>query len=69
MDTIQKESPKIPASCLENYQQIRFLVEDEEKNTKLVEKLAGKRCEIFSVPEWKEDIHDIHGLYELSKNF
>jgi len=66
---MRKQAPDAAPELLENYQNLRFLVEEEEKNTKLLEKLAGTKYQTFSIAEWKEDIHDIHGLYALAQNF
>lgn len=63
------KSTAMPAEYRKNYENLRFLVEEEEKNTTLLEKISGTKRLVFSIPEWKEDIHDIHGLYALAQQF
>ncbi|MCO5143067.1 MAG: AAA family ATPase [Oligoflexia bacterium] len=53
----------------ENYKNIRFLVEEEEKNFKLLQELANTKQLTLSVPELETDIHDLPSLMELSEHF
>ena len=53
--------------AIENYQQLRFLVEEEEKNTTLVRELAGGNQLVRSLPELDHDVHELQGLYSLAQ--
>ena len=54
-------------SLVENYQHLRILVEEEEKNTTLVQELAGGKQLVRSLPELSHDVHDLKSLYELAQ--
>jgi anion-transporting ArsA/GET3 family ATPase len=54
-----------PASVQENYRNLRFLVEEEEKNLTLLKEMAGNRQALLTVPELEEDVHDIPSLFTL----
>lgn len=56
-----------PAFAAENYQRLRFLVEDEEKNLKLLKELAGRDRPVVTVPELEEDVHDLSSLLSLAE--
>ncbi|MGZ3693139.1 MAG: ArsA family ATPase [Bdellovibrionota bacterium] len=56
-----------PAAVAENYRNLRFVVEEEEKNLKLVKELAGKLCPVIRVPELEKDIHDLPSLLQLAE--
>jgi anion-transporting ArsA/GET3 family ATPase len=60
-----------PEAVADNYRRIRFLVEEEEKNLRLLKDLAGRgeSSPVLSVPELEEDVHDLSGLLALAKNF
>jgi anion-transporting ArsA/GET3 family ATPase len=62
---LQQFSPEIR----ENYQNLRFLVEEEEKNFTLLKKMAGKKQILLAMPELDEDIHDLPSLHQLSQHF
>lgn len=66
---IPKDWKSLDAELLENYQNLRFLVEEEEKNFTLLKKMAGKNHLLLAVPELEKDIHDLPALYELTKFF
>ena len=55
-----------PETVAENYRHLRFVVEEEEKNLKLVKELAGKRCPVIRIPEQEEDVHDLPSLLTLA---
>lgn len=58
------------AEIRENYQQLRFLVQEEEKNLTLLKELAGKRNQlIWKIPEQDEDVHDLLLLHKISQHF
>lgn len=62
-----KSAPEPVAKC---YRQLRFLVEEEEKNLTLLKELAGKGSSspsVTSVPELDEDVHDLKGLLALAE--
>jgi anion-transporting ArsA/GET3 family ATPase len=54
-----------PAAVAENYRRLRYLVEEEEKNLKLLKELARDRA-VLRVPELEEDVHDLPGLLALA---
>ena len=56
-----------PAEIKKNYQRIRFLVEEEENNLKLLKKLGNYPIKIM--PELEKDIHDIPSLRKLAEYF
>lgn len=56
-----------PAEVQENYARFRFLVEEEEKNFKLLQSMAGDGRPLISVPEMEEDVHDLPSLLALSE--
>jgi anion-transporting ArsA/GET3 family ATPase len=56
-----------PVAVAENYRHLRFVVEEEEKNLKIVKDLAGKTCPVIRVPELEEDIHDLPSLLQLAQ--
>lgn len=56
-----------PAEVQENYGRFRFLVEEEEKNFKLLQSMAGGSRPLVSVPEMEEDVHDLSMLLALSE--
>lgn len=51
----------------ENYRRLRFLVEEEEKNLRLLRELAGDKTPVLSAPELEEDVHDLPGLLSLAE--
>lgn len=55
-----------PKEVRENYQNLRFLVEEEQKNLKLLKSMSGKQI-IVSIPELDEDVHDLPSLQALSE--
>lgn len=55
-----------PEPVAQNYRRLRFLVEEEEKNLKLLKGLAGQGRPVVSVPELDEDVHDLKGLLSLA---
>lgn len=57
-----------PAAVAENYRRLRFVVEEEEKNLKLVRELAGSRCPVIRVPELDKDVHDLPSLLQLAEH-
>jgi anion-transporting ArsA/GET3 family ATPase len=58
-----------PASVQENYRRLRFLVEEEEKNLRLLKEMAGKSHPLLTIPELEEDIHDLPSLLQLAQFF
>lgn len=56
-----------PAAVQENYRNLRFLVEEEEKNFRLLKEMAGRERSLISVPEMEEDVHDLPSLLSLSE--
>lgn len=58
-----------PEPVAENYKRLRFLVEEEEKNLRLLKELAGRDRLVITAPELEEDVHDLPGLLELAKIF
>jgi len=56
-----------PAAVAENYRRLRFLVEEEEKNLKLLKELAGTDRPVITAPELEEDVHDLPGLLALAE--
>lgn len=50
-----------------NYRNFRFLVEEEEKNFKLLKQMAGAKQQLISIPELEEDVHDLSSLLALSE--
>jgi len=56
-----------PPEVAENYRRIRFLVEEEEKNLKLLKELAGRERPLIRVPELEEDVHDLSSLLALAE--
>jgi anion-transporting ArsA/GET3 family ATPase len=66
---LSKDEKNYPAELLENYQNLRFLVEEEEKNFTLLKKMTGKNQLLLAMPELEKDIHDLPALYELTKHF
>lgn len=64
-----KEEKNFPSELVENYQNLRFLVEEEEKNFTLLKKMTGKNQLLLAMPELEKDIHDLPALYELTKHF
>lgn len=56
-----------PEVMAENYRRLRFVVEEEEKNLKLVKELAGKTCPVLRVPELEKDVHDLPSLLQLAR--
>jgi hypothetical protein len=58
-----------PPAVAENYRRLRFLVEEEEKNLRLLKELAGRERPVIIVPELEEDVHDLPGLLALAENF
>lgn len=61
-----RELASAPAPVAENFRHLRFVVEEEEKNLKLVKELAGGRCPVIRVPEQEEDVHDLPSLVALA---
>ncbi len=57
-----------PAPVQKNYRNLRFLVEEEEKNFKLWKEMAGKDRSLVCVPEMEEDVHDLPSLLSLSQH-
>jgi anion-transporting ArsA/GET3 family ATPase len=55
-----------PAAVAENYRRLRFLVEEEEKNLRLLKELARSRP-VLTAPELEEDVHDLRGLLALAE--
>ncbi|MGZ3702702.1 MAG: ArsA family ATPase [Bdellovibrionota bacterium] len=55
-----------PAPVAENYRRLRFLVEEEEKNLRLLKELASSRP-VLTAPELEEDVHDLPGLLALAE--
>jgi anion-transporting ArsA/GET3 family ATPase len=55
-----------PQAVAENYRRLRFLVEEEEKNLKILAELAGKERPLVTVPELEEDVHDLPSLLALA---
>ncbi len=56
-----------PAAAQENYRRLRFLVEEEEKNLRLLKELAGGERSVITAPELEEDVHDLPGLLALAE--
>lgn len=56
----------VPAAVAQNYERLRFLVEEEEKNLKLLKELSGRDRPVTTVPELDEDVHDLKGLLSLA---
>lgn len=56
-----------PDAVKENYARFRFLVEDEQKNLKLLQDMAGASRPLVSVPEMEEDVHDLPSLLALAE--
>ncbi len=56
-----------PGPVSENYQRLRALVEEEEKNLKKLQELAGKNRPIVTLPELEEDVHDLPGLLSMAE--
>ncbi len=56
-----------PPAVAENYRRLRFLVEEEEKNLKLLKELAGRELPVITIPELEEDVHDLPGLLTLAE--
>jgi len=57
-----------PARVQENYRLLRFLVEAEEKNFRLLKEMAGRDKPLVTVPELEEDVHDLRSLFSLSEH-
>ena len=60
--------PEGPEIARENYQNLKFLVEEEEKNSTILKEMAKNRA-LFTIPELENDIHDLPSLYALSRFF
>lgn len=56
-----------PEAVQENYRRLRFLVEEEEKNLRLLKELAGAKRLVFTAPELEEDVHDLPSLLALAE--
>jgi anion-transporting ArsA/GET3 family ATPase len=56
-----------PFEVAENYRRLRFLVEEEEKNLRLLKELAGHSRGVISVPELEEDVHELSSLLALAE--
>jgi hypothetical protein len=57
-----------PGAVAENYRKLRFLVEEEEKNLRLLAELAGRERLLITVPELEEDVHDLPSLLALASS-
>jgi anion-transporting ArsA/GET3 family ATPase len=64
-----KNPGQTPRFLWDNYQNIRYLVEEEEKNFAALNGLAGGSAVCFPVPELRSDIHDLKGLHQVSQYF
>lgn len=57
-----------PPQVRQNYDRLRFLVKEEEKNLKLLKELKAGKANLvaYSVPELEADVHDLPSLLALS---
>lgn len=65
-ESMPKGFNKAPREVQENYQNLRFLVEEEEKNLTLLKSIAGNQI-VITIPEMDEDVHDLPSLHALSE--
>ncbi len=68
-EPLPKTPGQAPRFLWDNYRNIRYLLEEEEKNFTALNKLAGGSAVCFPVPEMREDIHDLKGLHQVSQYF